>query len=103
MGGSVRWTRIITIFLGCIVVSVAVSSRQPLPGVSAAADVPSSNFGQTLSPAGITSLHAILDSAHNADLRWPDFPPYKDEIGRFYETGRFSLAWVQNGKPRPQA
>jgi L,D-transpeptidase YcbB len=58
--------------------------------------------GQTLSASGIPALHAIVDSARNADLRWPDFAPYKTEVAKLYETNGYSLLWVQNGRVRPQ-
>lgn len=58
--------------------------------------------GGTLSPSGISALHGIVDSAHNADLRWPDFPFYKTEVGNLYGMDDYSLVWVQNGRMRPQ-
>ena len=58
--------------------------------------------GQTLSASGVPALHGIVDSARNADLRWPDFTPYKTEVAKLYETNGYSLIWVQNGRVRPQ-
>lgn len=37
------------------------------------AEQPPAIAGAILSPLGLSTLHGILDSAHNADLRWPDF------------------------------
>ena len=59
--------------------------------------------GQTLSASGVPALHGIVDSGRNADLRWPDFTPYKTEVAKLYETNGYSLLWVQNGRVRPQA
>ena len=59
--------------------------------------------GQTLSASGVPTLHAIVESARNADLRWPDFTPYKAEVAKLYQTNGYSLIWVQNGRVRPQA
>ena len=58
--------------------------------------------GQTLFASGVPALHAIVDSGRNADLRWPDFAPYKTEVAKLYETNGYSLLWVQNGRLRSQ-
>jgi murein L,D-transpeptidase YcbB/YkuD len=58
--------------------------------------------GQTSSASGVPALHGIVDSGHNADLRWPDFSAYKTEVAKLYETSGYSLLWVQNGRVRPQ-
>ena len=58
--------------------------------------------GQALTSAGVTALHAIANSANNADLRWPNFAPYKAEFAKFYDGNGSSLAWVQNGHVRSQ-
>src|ERR1700734_4553485 len=59
--------------------------------------------GQKLSPEGLETLHKIIDSANDPDLRWPDFAPYHDPVALFYEAGGDSLAWIQGGKPTAQA
>jgi L,D-transpeptidase YcbB len=59
--------------------------------------------GQKLSPEGVATLHSIIDTAHDPDLRWPNFPPYRSEVENFYQTDGYSLAWIQGGKPTPQA
>ena len=59
--------------------------------------------GQKLTPEGLETLHKIIDSANDPDLRWPDFTPYRDAVTKFYEAGGYSLAWVQGGKPTAQA
>jgi murein L,D-transpeptidase YcbB/YkuD len=58
--------------------------------------------GQALTSAGVTALHALANSANNADLRWPNFAPYKAEFAKFYDGNGYSLAWVQNGHVRSQ-
>jgi murein L,D-transpeptidase YcbB/YkuD len=58
--------------------------------------------GQTPSASGVPGLQGIVDSGHNADLRWPDFTPYKTEVAKLYQTNGYSLVWVQNGRVRPQ-
>jgi hypothetical protein len=34
---------------------------------------------------GQAALHRIIQSAHDPDLRWPDFPPYQAEVKDFYD------------------
>jgi L,D-transpeptidase YcbB len=58
---------------------------------------------ETLTPAGLSVLHAIADSARNEELRWPDFAPYKAEFSKLYDANGSSPVWVQNGQIRPQA
>jgi L,D-transpeptidase YcbB len=58
--------------------------------------------GQMLSASGIPALRGIVNSARNADLRWPDFTPYKTEVAKLYESNGYSLLWVQKGRLRPQ-
>jgi L,D-transpeptidase YcbB len=57
---------------------------------------------EALSAGAAPALHAIVDSARNADLHWSDFTPYKTEVANLYETNGYSLLWVQNGRVRPQ-
>src|SRR5580704_5346736 len=58
---------------------------------------------EKLTPAGLSALHAIGDSARNEELRSPDFAPYKTEFSKLYDANGGSLVWVQNGQVRPQA
>jgi murein L,D-transpeptidase YcbB/YkuD len=58
--------------------------------------------GQTLSASGVPALRGVVDSGRIADLRWPDFTPYKAEVAKLYEMNSYSLLWVQNGRLRPQ-
>ena len=58
--------------------------------------------GHSSSASGDLPLHSIVDSAHNADLRWPDFVPYKTEVAKLYELNSYSLVWIQNGHVRSQ-
>ena len=57
---------------------------------------------RTLSASGVSELQGIVVSGRNADLRWPDFTPYKTEVAKLYGTNGYSLVWVQNGRVRPQ-
>ena len=48
-------------------------------------------------------LHVLVDEGYLTDLRGSDFPGYRAELQRFYETADYSPAWVRNRKPTPQA
>jgi L,D-transpeptidase YcbB len=89
------------IFLASVVVAgMSVASGESLP--ASFAEPRSALAGQTLSASGVSELRGIVDSSRNADLRWPDFTPYKAEVTKLYETNGYSLLWVQNGRVRPQ-
>jgi L,D-transpeptidase YcbB len=49
------------------------------------------------------ALREIVASGHLSDLRWPDFSDYEADVARFYEPTGYAPAWLQNGKPSPQA
>jgi murein L,D-transpeptidase YcbB/YkuD len=37
------------------------------------------------------------------ELRWPDYSNYRVQVQNFYEPTGYALAWIQNGRPTPQA
>ena len=55
-----------------------------------------------LSPTG-AALHVIVDAGSLTDLRWPSFGNYRDQVKSFYDSDGYTLAWVKNGQPTPQA
>ena len=83
-----------------LIIGMFVAIGRSIPALLA--EQPDIIAAGTLSPSGISALQGIVDSAHNADLRWPDFSFYKAEVGNFYGTNGYSLAWVQNGRVRSQ-
>jgi len=89
-----------TIALTIVVVGGMLIPAGPIPSLFAAP--PDVFVGQSLSTPSVSSLRGIVDSARNADLRWPDFTPYKTEVARLYETNGYSFLWVQNARVRPQ-
>ena len=102
MRSSIRWQRFLMIALASVgVVAVVVARGESAHALFRAQ--PAVAIGPTLSPDSLSALHGIVDSARNADLRWPDFAFYKTEVARFYETNAYSLTWIQNGRVRPQA
>jgi L,D-transpeptidase YcbB len=92
-----QWMIVLTII---VVVGMSIASGKTLPALFA--ELHPGLAGQTLSASGVPALHAIVDSGHNADLRWPDFTPYKTEVASLYEANGYSLLWLQNGHVRPQ-
>src|SRR5215469_5588223 len=102
MRSSIRWQRFLMIALASVgVVAVVVARGESAHALFRAQ--PAVAIGPTLSPDSLSALHGIVDSARNADLRWPDFAFFKTEVARFYETNAYSLTWIQNGRVRPQA
>lgn len=55
-----------------------------------------------LSASSVSTLRGVLDSARNPDLRWSDFTPYKTEVAALYESNRYALVWIENGRVRPK-
>jgi L,D-transpeptidase YcbB len=49
------------------------------------------------------TVRSIIESAHDPDLRWPDFHLSRLEAMKFYEATGFNLAWIKDGHPAPQA
>jgi murein L,D-transpeptidase YcbB/YkuD len=92
-----QWMIVLT---SVIVAGMSVASGETSPALFA--KLHPAFAGQTLSASGVPALHAIVDSGHNADLRWPDFTAYKTEVAKLYETNSYSLLWIQNGHVRPQ-
>ena len=92
----------LTVILFSVLTLIIVIVRKPTRASAFLPDQSAVWSGRTLTPTGVSKLHAIADSARNEDLRWPNFAPYKGEFGKFYETNGYSLVWVQNGHVRPQ-
>ena len=84
----------VTIVVFSVLTLIVVVARKP--------SCASVRGGQTLTPAGVSGLHAVADAARNEDLRWPDFAPYKTEFTKLYEVNGYSLVWMRNGQMRPQ-
>src|SRR5579872_3396048 len=72
------------------------SGDEPL---TAPATAPQNALGQGLSPQAQNELITLIRSANLADLRWPNFSDYHDQVLTFYEAGAYSLAWVGNNQP----
>jgi len=69
----------------------------------ASTTAPQNSLGQSLSPQAQNELARLIAMANLADLRWPNFIDYRDQVSTFYQAGAYSLAWFSNNQPTPQA
>jgi murein L,D-transpeptidase YcbB/YkuD len=92
-----HWKIVLT---SVVIAGMSIASGKAFPVFLA--EPHSTVAGPTLSASGVPTLHALVESARNADLRWPDFTSYKTEVTKLYEASGYSLLWVQNGRVRPQ-
>jgi L,D-transpeptidase YcbB len=74
------------------------AAGSPAASSTANAATPASGAAQ-----GPGDLGALVAAGTLPDLRWPNFTDYRDSVKKFYATGGYSLAWIQNGKASPQA
>jgi murein L,D-transpeptidase YcbB/YkuD len=58
---------------------------------------------QTLSPQGQAFLRSTIQTTHLAELRWPDFQKYRQDVATFYQFYGYALPWVSEMQPTPQA
>src|SRR5271167_2329416 len=100
MRNVVHRTQWMIVLTSLVVAGMSVASGETFPALFA--EQQPALVGQTLSATGIPALHGIVDSGRNADLRWPDFTPYKTEVAKLYDASSYSLLWVQNLRVRPQ-
>jgi L,D-transpeptidase YcbB len=58
---------------------------------------------QTISTSGVAELRAIADEGALTGLLRPSFPQYRDEVREFYASFQYSLPWLRDSQPTPQA
>jgi murein L,D-transpeptidase YcbB/YkuD len=56
-----------------------------------------------LSSSGQQALRSFVEAGTLEDLRWPNFPDYREDVKSFYESSNYSLAWLNAGRPTSQA
>ena len=78
--------------------SVAFAASSP-----AATPTPNAAQAANAVAQGPGDLGALIAAGTLADLRWPNFTDYRDDVKKFYNSGGNSIAWIQNGKASPQA
>lgn len=98
-----------TLCFYCLLLSItSCHARQSAQTAAAASPAPPSGSAnaepeQKINPEAQAVLRQIVDSAHDPDLRWPDFPPYAPDVKAFYESSGYSVAWVRQSHPTAQA
>ena len=65
----------------------ASNARSGDSSTSATAAGPQNSLGQSLSPQAQNELVTLIAMARLADLRWPSFIDYREQILTFYEAG----------------
>jgi murein L,D-transpeptidase YcbB/YkuD len=58
--------------------------------------------GQQISDVA-ANIQTIAASGRLPDLRWPDFPDYRDQVKELYALDHYGPAWVHEGKASSQA
>lgn len=95
-----RW--ILALLTAAIIAGFLVVRTKSAPASASLRRQPGVSARPTLTPAGVSALHGIADSARNPDLRWPDFASYKPEFDKLYVNNSYSLLWIQNARVRTQ-
>jgi L,D-transpeptidase YcbB len=100
-----RWRLIVAALFLTLGVLFGTTDIRADEGPASAPSVTASHnpLGQALSAQGQNELISLIKSGELADLRWPNFVDYRDQVLTFYEAGAYILAWVVNNEPTPQA
>jgi len=61
------------------------------------------NASEQMSSQSQSWLLSSITAGALPDLRWPNFSDYAKHVQKFYELGGFSLWWVKDAQPTPQA
>jgi murein L,D-transpeptidase YcbB/YkuD len=100
-----RWRPFVAAILLLIALGVsladATDGQTPASGPAAAA--PQNALGQGLSPQTQAELLNLIKGADLADLRWPNFRDYRDQVSTFYEAGAYTLPWIRSNEPTSEA
>src|SRR5260370_29893543 len=75
---------------------------QQVAASSPAAIASATQVPNILTPSQV-ELAALIATGTLPDLRWPNFTDYRTEVKKFYDAGSNSAAWIQSGRPSPQA
>jgi murein L,D-transpeptidase YcbB/YkuD len=83
MGFSRHGSILISTVLACLAVGIATPT------------------GAAVDPETIAAIRGVIEAGRHPDLRWSEFPYYKDEMQGLYGTACEPF-WLQDGQPRPQ-
>jgi len=101
---SRAWDRLTQVLVVSMVLVCGSAPSSPIGArTSPSASNPSAARPQELSPEGQTWLRAAIGSGNFADLHWPDFSDYREQVQKIYELNGNLLSWVKGMEPTPQA
>ncbi|HVN63256.1 MAG TPA: L,D-transpeptidase family protein [Candidatus Binataceae bacterium] len=104
MRAQIRNRQLVRTIAASIMFAVGIAATVTAYAEASSAAQPASALPfQPLSPQGQTLLRGFIDAGRLAELRWPNFSGYQNQVGAFYQSTGYSLAWVKNSRPTPQA
>jgi L,D-transpeptidase YcbB len=103
-----RLSRVLLVMLASAAFTAALmlgcgSSSAPRASAQSAAPAQPAGPPQQLTADGQTQLRAMAQSGNLAELRWPNFSDYTKLVQKFYDLYGYSLPWVRDMQPTPQA
>ena len=78
------------------------SAKRPPSQAAASAQQPAGP-PQQLSADAQTQLRTAVQAGNLPELRWPNFSDYTKLVQKFYDLYGYSLPWVRDMQPTPQA
>jgi murein L,D-transpeptidase YcbB/YkuD len=51
----------------------------------------------------VAPLQALAKAGRHPDLRWPEFPEFRSEVGRLYERANWQPLWLRDARPTEAA
>ena len=101
--GFGRTRRITVCILGAVLLVAAGCGRTLHNTFEANDTLQARTQPQRLTDTGETVLQKLLDAGELPDLEQPNFSEYQIQVRTFYDNLGRALAWIQQGKPTPQA
>jgi L,D-transpeptidase YcbB len=99
-----QWLRFIAAILLIALGFSRAETRAGQTPASGSSATPAQNaLGQGLSPHTRAELLNLIKGGDLAELRWPNFNDYRDQVFTFYEAGAYTLPWIRSNEPTPQA
>jgi murein L,D-transpeptidase YcbB/YkuD len=73
------------------------------PSSGASKEMDQKGFSETCAAGTRSVLCPWIEGGQLSDLRWPDFSDYRMEVRNFYLPFDYTLAWISENQPTPQA
>ena len=51
----------------------------------------------------LSDLCQLIEAGHLKEMRWPNFPDYRQDLREFYQPVNYAFAWTRDSDPTPQA